>query len=122
MADVFDEAYLSARIAHCFRDLGQGRQATRYARRSLNMNRDFVRGRAFNLPLLATALTQEGNIDEAIAVGRTATELAMGLQSQRSVRYIVDLHRRLERVAPRPMLEEFSQQAAALARARTERQ
>jgi len=31
----FDEAYLAAWMAHCFRDLGQERQATRFARRSL---------------------------------------------------------------------------------------
>jgi hypothetical protein len=30
----FDEANLAARMAHCFRDLGQGQQAARFARRS----------------------------------------------------------------------------------------
>jgi len=48
----FDEAHLSDRIAHCFRDLGQGSLAFEYARRSLKMNGDFVRGRAFNFALL----------------------------------------------------------------------
>jgi tetratricopeptide (TPR) repeat protein len=116
----FDEAYLSARIAHCFRDLGQGWQATDYARRSLDMNGDFVRGRAFNLALLGTALTQQGNTDEAIAIGVKAAELAMKLQSRRSVRYVVNLQRRLEKVAPRRSMQEFTEQTETLVRARTE--
>src|ERR1039458_10151241 len=34
----FDEAYFSAKIAHCFHALGQGRQTEQYALRSLDMN------------------------------------------------------------------------------------
>jgi hypothetical protein len=51
----FDEAYLAARMAQCFRDLGEAGHAARYARRSLDMDGRYVRGRAFNLALLATA-------------------------------------------------------------------
>jgi len=51
----FDEAYLAARMAQCFRDLGEAGHAARYARRSLDMDGRYVRGRAFNLSLLATA-------------------------------------------------------------------
>jgi tetratricopeptide (TPR) repeat protein len=116
----FDEAYLSARIAHCFRDLGQGRQAVGYARRSLEMNGDYVRGRAFNLALLGTALTQQGDAEEAIAAGLKAAEIAMTLQSQRSVRYIVNLQRQLAASAPPPAVEELTRQTRALVRARAE--
>lgn len=116
----FDEAYLSARIAHCFRDLGQGKHAAEYARRSLDMNGDFVRGRAFNLALLGAALTQQGDSEEAIAVGLKAAEIAMNLQSQRSVRYIVDLQRRLTSIAAPPSIAQLTQQTRALVRARTE--
>ena len=42
----FDEAYLAARMAQCFRDLGGAGHAARYARRSLDMDRRHVRGRA----------------------------------------------------------------------------
>ena len=49
----FDEAYLAARMAQCFRDLGEAGHAARYARRSLDMDGRYVRGRAFNLSLLA---------------------------------------------------------------------
>jgi len=51
----FDEAYLAARMAQCFRDLGEAGHAARYARRSLDMDGRYVRGRSFNLSLLATA-------------------------------------------------------------------
>lgn len=116
----FDEAYLSARIAQCFRDLGQGRHAVEYARRSLDMNGDFVRGRAFNFALLGTALTQQGDSEQAIAVGLKAAEIAQNLQSQRSVRYIVDLQRRLTSVAAPPSIAQFTQQTRALVRAHAE--
>jgi tetratricopeptide (TPR) repeat protein len=116
----FDEAYLSARIAQCFRDLGQGRHAAAYARRSLDMNGDFVRGRAFNLALLGTALTQQGDSEEAIAAGLKAAEIAMNLRSQRSVRYVVDLQRRLTSVAAPQSIVELTQQTRALVRARAE--
>ncbi len=116
----FDEAYLSARIAHCFRDLGQGKQAAEYARRSLEMNSDFVRGRAFNLALLGTAMTQLGDAEQAIDAGMKAAEIAMNLQSQRSVRYIVDLQRRVTSVAAPRLAAEFTQQTRTLVRAHTE--
>jgi hypothetical protein len=54
----FDEAYLSAKFAQCFRDLGDGARAVRHARRSLDMDGRYVRGRMFNLTLLASAHIQ----------------------------------------------------------------
>ena len=51
----FDEAYLAARMAQCFRDLGEARHAAQFAQRSLKMDGRYVRGRAFNLSLLAAA-------------------------------------------------------------------
>lgn len=74
----FDEAYLAARMAHCFRDLGQGQRAARFARRSLDMNQAYVRGRAFNLALLGTALAQQGQVEEACAAGTKAIGIAAG--------------------------------------------
>ena len=84
------------------------------------MNESYVRGRAFNLALLGTALAQEGDSEQAIAIGLRATELAVQLQSNRSVRYILNLQRRLQPIAPSASARQFTEQAAALARARTE--
>src|ERR1700678_2229158 len=49
----FDEASLAARMAQCFRDLGEAGHAARYARRSLDMGGRYVRGRALHLSLLS---------------------------------------------------------------------
>ncbi|HEY6785769.1 MAG TPA: hypothetical protein VI365_00500 [Trebonia sp.] len=57
----FDEAYLAARMAQCFRDLGDSGHAITYARRSLDMDGRYVRGRAFNLSLLAACYTAHGD-------------------------------------------------------------
>jgi hypothetical protein len=51
----FDEAYLAAKFGHCFAAFGRGGEAVRFAARSLNMDSRYVRGRQFNLALLATA-------------------------------------------------------------------
>jgi len=49
----FDEAYLAAKFGHSFAALGQGEQAGRFAQRSLDMDGRYVRGKVFNLALLA---------------------------------------------------------------------
>jgi tetratricopeptide (TPR) repeat protein len=91
----FDEAYLAARMAQCFRDLGEARRAAQYARRSLDMDGRYVRGRAFNLSLLATAHAAQGEPEQACVTGRQALEVTVRLTSARSVRYLRDLIRLL---------------------------
>jgi tetratricopeptide (TPR) repeat protein len=118
----FDEAYLAARMAHCFRDLGESRHAEHYARRSLDMDGRFVRGKAFNLSLLATTLADQGDIEQACAVGAQAVDLAAGLRSVRSVQYIRTLQRALRGAADAPAVRELTDRVeqclpAALARA-----
>jgi tetratricopeptide (TPR) repeat protein len=108
----FDEAYLAARIAHCFRDLGEPRHAEQYARRSLDMDGRFVRGRAFNLALLATVLAEQGDAEQACAVGGQAVDLTAGLRSARSVRYIRDLQRTLRGAARSPAVRELNARVA----------
>lgn len=108
----FDEAYLSARMAHCFRDLGEARHAEQYARRSLDMDGRYVRGKAFNLSLLATALAQQDDIEQSCAIGLRAVEVAAGLHSARSIRYISDLQRCLSQRSDSPVVREFSVQVA----------
>ncbi|GAA3712735.1 hypothetical protein GCM10022224_092900 [Nonomuraea antimicrobica] len=92
----FDEAYLAAKFAHCFRDLGEGERVVRQARRSLDMDGRYVRGRMFNLSLLAAGLVQCGELEEACTVAAGALALATELQSARSRSYAADLRRRLE--------------------------
>src|SRR5439155_10254233 len=61
----FDEAYLSAKFGHCFRELRQAKQAVHFAARSLRMDGRYVRGRTFNLALLAIAHAQQGEPERA---------------------------------------------------------
>jgi tetratricopeptide (TPR) repeat protein len=91
----FDDAYLSAKFGHCFRTLGQAKQAERFARRSLDMDPHYVRGRAFNLSLLAVTHAQQGDVEQACAVGEQALDLTSELDSRRAVHYLVDLRKEL---------------------------
>lgn len=87
----FDEAYLSARIAHTFRALGQGHTAVEYAKKSLIMDKRYVRGRAFNVALLAASYAVQGDVEQACATGREAVDRAAPLLSTRVVTYIRNL-------------------------------
>jgi hypothetical protein len=104
----FDEAYLAARMAQCFRDLGEAGHSAQYARRSLDMDGRYVRGRAFNLSLLATAHAARGEPEQACAVGRQALDLTVRLTSARSVRYLRDLIRLLRPRADTAAVRDFT--------------
>ena len=104
----FDEAYLAARMAQCFRDLGEAAHAARYARRSLDMDGRYVRGRAFNLSLLATAYAMQDAPEQASAAGRQALDLTVRLTSARSVRYVRDVVRVLRQRADVPAVRDFT--------------
>jgi len=104
----FDEAYLAARMAQCFRDLGEASYAARYARRSLDMDGRYVRGRAFNLSLLATAYAAQDEPERACSAGRQALVLTVRLTSARSIHYVRDLVRRLRPRADIPAVRDFT--------------
>ena len=108
----FDEAYLSAKFAHCFRDLGEGERVVRQAHRSLDMDGRYVRGRMFNLSLLAAGLLQCGELEEACKVAETALKLAGELQSARSRSYAADLRRRLEPYKSEPAVRALRELSA----------
>lgn len=91
----FDGAYLSAKFAHTFRDLGRPKDAELFARRSLEMSDGYQRGRLFNTALLASILADIGKIDEACAHGATAVQMTGTVRSVRSATYLADLARRL---------------------------
>jgi hypothetical protein len=110
----FDEAYMAAKFGHCFRELGQGDKAELFARRSLNMVDGYTRGKTFNVVLLATAHLQRQNLDEACAVGQQALDLSSGLQSARTVKYIRDLRRGMNKFSKEPVVGEFQSRAHEL--------
>ncbi|WP_218022517.1 hypothetical protein [Nocardia amamiensis] len=101
----FDDAYLSAKTAHCFRDLGDFARAARFAEQSLDMSDGYIRGRAFNLCLLASSRAAE-DPGEAVSIGFEALELAAGLVSRRSLSYLREVRHRL---APYDDLEDVAE-------------
>lgn len=109
----FDEAYFAAKIAHCFRALGQGSETEKYALRSLDMNLRYVRGRAFNTALLAIGYALQGELDEACTHGRDAVGLAAALDSARAVTYIRHLLHQLASSQDEVQVREFSSYAQA---------
>jgi hypothetical protein len=108
----FDEAYLSAKFGHCFRELRQPAVAQRFARRSLDMDNSYVRGRAFNLALLATAHAQAGEVEQACATGTQSVELVVQMESERANEYIRDLRRELVPFEMEPAVVRFDEVAA----------
>ncbi len=110
----FDEAYLAAKFGHCFAALGRGDLAGRFASRSLDMDARYVRGRQFNLALLATAHAQAGDVDQAAAVGVEAAAATEGLNSARAVDYLVRLAERLAPHAGLPAVQDFTEQTHPL--------
>jgi tetratricopeptide (TPR) repeat protein len=70
-----DDAYLAAKFGRCFRDLGRPVEAERFARRSLDMNDGYVRGRLFNLALLGSALADQRKVEEACETGGQAVRM-----------------------------------------------
>ncbi|MGW3785682.1 helix-turn-helix domain-containing protein [Micromonospora chokoriensis] len=103
----FDEAYLSAKFGHCFRALGRHQQAERFTVRSLQMDERYVRGKAFNLTLLASIHAHHGEPDRASAIGAEALTLTSQLRSARAVRYLRDLQTELTAHRRRPAVRNF---------------
>lgn len=103
----FDEAYLSAKFGHCFLALGKLVQAERFAARSLRMDERYVRGKAFNLALLANVQVQRGDPDRACAIGAEALALTAQLRSARAARYVRNLQAHLGPHRRRPAVRHF---------------
>ncbi|MRH89197.1 hypothetical protein GFY24_17365 [Nocardia sp. SYP-A9097] len=105
----FDQSYISAKTAHCFRELGDNARTAHFAELSLTMSDGYQRGRAFNLSLFASALVP-ADPREAVRIGRNALEIATDLASRRSLSYLRDLRYRLRPFNGLTEVAEFRQQ------------
>jgi transcriptional regulator with XRE-family HTH domain len=91
----FDAAYLAAKAGHCLHAAGDQAAAVDAARRSLDMVPGYTRGQMFNHALLATALADAGDVEEACAQGTAAITMATELRSHRAIEYVRRLDARL---------------------------
>ncbi|WP_344312649.1 helix-turn-helix domain-containing protein [Fodinicola feengrottensis] len=111
--EYFDAAYLSARFGQCFSALGRGEQTTRFADRSLDMDMSYVRGRTFNLALLAKGHVQQGEIERAAVVALEAAERTTEIRSARAIDYVRDLDQALAGHSENTAVREFRDFVAA---------
>lgn len=105
----FDEAYLADELAHCYRDLGQGEKAARYAADALRGHPESrARRRAIGLVLLASAQIQQREVEQACSTATKAVDLLDTLRSSRGAEYLDDLQLRLEPYAEEAAVREFA--------------
>jgi hypothetical protein len=71
------------------------------------MDERYVRGKQFNLALLAKAHAQANEIEEAATVGMEAVGIAERLRSARSIDYLRDLADRLAPHVGLPVVGDF---------------
>ncbi|WP_093800368.1 transcriptional regulator [Streptomyces sp. Wb2n-11] len=104
----FDHAYLSDELAHCHRDLGQGKAAARRAQEALDGHPETrARRRAIGLVVLATAQVQQREIEQACDTGTRAVELLDTVRSNRGAEYLENFQQRLEPYRDEPAVREF---------------
>ncbi|GAA1912115.1 hypothetical protein GCM10009716_22460 [Streptomyces sodiiphilus] len=106
----FDGAYLSDELAHCHRDLEQGRAAQRCAAQALEGHpQGRVRRRAIGLLLLAGGRLQEGELDHACHTAGEAAGLLAGLRSRRGTEYFEEFRGKLAPHRKEPVVREFTE-------------
>ncbi|MDT0305367.1 transcriptional regulator [Streptomyces sp. DSM 44917] len=116
----FDAAYLADELAHCHRDLGQGRAAQQRAAEALAGHPEGrARRRAIGLLLLATGQLQEGELDQACHTAQEAGSALEGLRSGRGREYFAEFRSRLEPHRNEPLVQEFAARWRQPALART---
>ena len=78
------------------------------------MDSRYVRGRAFNLLLLATAYAQQGEALRACIIGDKALTLTARLESARALGYLRELDSRLSPFHTVPLVHQFNAKVSAM--------
>lgn len=87
-ASYVDSAEIASEWAHCFRDLGEPRNAVSFMEQAIQEVPP--RTQAFMRMVGAQSVLQEGSLDEAVSMAKQAIDLAGPLDSARYQRYLVD--------------------------------
>lgn len=109
----FTEAELTAEIAHCFRDLGDGRQAAHHAAQASPSDGTYARSDFFAGIVLADALADQGEAEHACHTALAALLTGEALTSARCVTYVREFRQRLERFGDNAAIRDFTEQAAS---------
>jgi tetratricopeptide (TPR) repeat protein len=91
-----DDGEMAAEIAHCYRDLDNGRRAVNAATQALTGS---PRSDFFVTMVRADGLLLAGNAEHACDVARSALDVGEQLRSARCVRYVRDFRARLDSLA-----------------------
>ncbi|MFF1421076.1 sporulation protein [Streptomyces sp. NPDC058280] len=106
-----DEAELIGEFCHCFRDLGQGPEAVRFAERAVALtDPKYVRTLGFCRMVLAQSQLLNGDLEEAVTTAGLAVEAGDALQSARFQRYVGDFQREVSTHATNPIVQQFNGQ------------
>ncbi len=109
----FDEVELNAELAHCSRDLGRAAAAVSFATAALLGAGASDRSDFFVTMVKADGHLGDDDVEQACATVREALSAADQLKSERSVRYLRDLRRRLLPHATHPAVIELTGYGAA---------
>ncbi|MFE9887631.1 sporulation protein [Streptomyces scopuliridis] len=105
-----DEAELIGEFCHCFRDLGQGAQAVRFAERAVALtDPKYARTLGFCRMVLAQSQLINGELEAAVSTAGLAVEEGDALQSARFQRYVGDFQRKVSTYAGNPAVEQFNE-------------
>jgi hypothetical protein len=111
----FGEAEMAAQFSYCFRDLERPAEALRYLDVSLaGLGPEYIRSQAFCQAVRASALVQQGEVEQACEAGSRALAMFRRLRSTRAHSYVRDLQQRLEPYRSERAVMEFNEQATEL--------
>ncbi|MEU7320452.1 sporulation protein [Streptomyces griseoviridis] len=106
-----DEAELAGEFCHCFRDLGQGSDAVRFAERAVALtDPKYARTLGFCRMVLAQSHLLDGDLDAAVTTARRAVEDGDTLQSARFQRYVRDFQREVSVHGALPIVQQLNGQ------------
>ncbi|MEU3460433.1 sporulation protein [Streptomyces sp. NPDC006733] len=106
-----DEAELAGEFCHCFRDLGQGAEAVRFAERAVALtDPKYARTLGFCRMVLAQSQLLNGELEAAVTTAGLAVTGGDALQSARFQRYVSDFQRDVSVHAENPVVQHFNEQ------------
>ncbi|PJE96666.1 sporulation protein [Streptomyces carminius] len=106
-----DEAELVGEFCHCFRDLGQGAEAVRFAEWAVAITDPrYARTLGFCRMVLAQSQLLNGELEAAVDTATLAVENGDALQSARFLRYVTDFQREVSAHAGNPAVQHFNEQ------------